>query len=221
MSQRQTPNDVEAGQAVYSRLVLAIYDLYVLGLSNHLIWKCPTRRLLDNYDAHVSARHLDVGVGTGYLLDKCCFPALDPEITLLDLNPNSLAATAKRLRHYQPRCCQHNIFEPLPFEKEHFESVGINYLLHCLPGTMQKKGVVFDNLREVLTPGGVVFGSTLLQGQTKMSPAARKLMGIYNRKGIFTNTNDTIEALETILAERFSAYSLEQVGCAAIFSAVK
>jgi len=217
----QKQHDVEAGQAIYSRLVLSIYDLYVLGLSNHLIWKCPTRRLLDNYNAHITSRHLDVGVGTGYLLDKCCFPVLHPEITLLDLNPNSLAATARRLRHYQPQSCRHNIFEPLPFEREHFESVGINYLLHCLPGKMDEKAVVFDNLLEVLAPGGVVFGSTLLQGKTKMSPVARKLMGIYNRKGIFSNTEDSIEALEKILAERFTDYTLEQVGCAAIFSAVK
>jgi ubiquinone/menaquinone biosynthesis C-methylase UbiE len=212
---------VEAGQAIYSRLVLSIYDLYVLGLSNHLIWRCPTRRLLDNYDAHASARHLDVGVGTGYFLDKCCFPVLRPALTLLDLNPNSLAASAKRLRHYQPQRCRHNIFEPLPFKGEQFDSIGINYLLHCLPGSMEDKAVVFDHLLEVLAPGGVLFGSSLVQGTTKMSPAARKLMALYNRKGIFSNRRDTTEALERILAERFADYSLEQVGSVAIFSAAK
>jgi len=216
-----TTHEVEAGQAVYSRLVLSIYDLYVLGLSNHLIWKCPTRLLIHNYNAHASDRHLDVGVGTGYLLDKCCFPVMNPDITLLDLNPNSLAAAAKRLRHYQPRCCQHNIFEPPPFSGEHFDSIGINYLLHCLPGSMEEKAVVFDNLLEVLAPGGVLFGSTLLQGDTKMSPAARKLMAVYNRKGIFSNTQDTYGALEKILADRFTSYHLEQIGCVAIFSAIK
>lgn len=221
MSQKQIPNDVEAGQAIYSRLVLAIYDLYVLGLSNHLIWKCPTRRLLDNYDMHLSSRHLDVGVGTGYLLAKCHYPVEHPEITLLDLNSNSLAATAKRLRHYQPKSYRHNVFEPLPFKGEEFDSIGMNYLLHCLPGNMTEKAVVFDNLLEVLAPSGVMFGSTLLQGQTKMSPMARRLMGVYNRKGIFSNTEDNLETLEKILADRFTNYSLEQVGCAAIFSAVK
>ncbi|GEO17911.1 hypothetical protein [Microvirga aerophila] len=38
---------VMAGQAVYTRRTLDVYDVVVLGLSNALIWKCPTTRLLD------------------------------------------------------------------------------------------------------------------------------------------------------------------------------
>ena len=55
---------VMAGQAVYTPWTLDLYDLVVLGLSNRLIWKCPTQRLLDLYNENVSDRHLDVGVGT-------------------------------------------------------------------------------------------------------------------------------------------------------------
>lgn len=212
--------EVEAGQAVYSRLVLAIYDLYVLGLSNHLIWKCPTRRILDNFNQHISGNHLDVGVGTGYLLDKCHFPVANPDVSLLDLNQNSLDVTAQRIARYQPQSYRHNIFEPLPLEAKHFDSISINYLLHCLPGNLESKAVVFDNLLAVLNPGGVIFGSTLLQGDTRRSWVAKRLMAIYNRKGIFSTREDNAVALEKILSEKFSSYSLEIVGCAAIFSAV-
>ena len=81
-----TPEQVVAGQAVYSRRALHLYDPIVLGLSNRLIWKCPTPRLLTHYERHVTANHLDVGVGTGYFLDRCRFPSTTPRIALLDLN---------------------------------------------------------------------------------------------------------------------------------------
>ena len=59
---------VTAGQAVYSKRVLRIYDFVVLGVSNRFIWKCPTQRLEQHYNQHITANHLDVGVGTGYFL---------------------------------------------------------------------------------------------------------------------------------------------------------
>ena len=39
--------------------VLAAYDLFVLRFSNRLVWRCPWPRLLDHYDRHVGASHLD------------------------------------------------------------------------------------------------------------------------------------------------------------------
>jgi hypothetical protein len=78
--------DFEAGQAVYSPMVLHTYDWLVLGLSNHRLWMCPTQELRRLCDRNVSARHLDVGVGTGYFLDKARWPVPKPKITLLDLN---------------------------------------------------------------------------------------------------------------------------------------
>ena len=41
---------VAAGQAVYTKRTLGAYDLIVLGLSNRLIWKCPSQRLLEHYN---------------------------------------------------------------------------------------------------------------------------------------------------------------------------
>lgn len=66
---------VRAGHAAYTRRSLRLYDIVVLGLTNHLIWNCPTKRLLQNYNKHITANHLDVGVGTGYFLDHCRFPS--------------------------------------------------------------------------------------------------------------------------------------------------
>lgn len=48
----------DAGQAVYTRPVLAAYDLFVLRFSNRFVWRCPWPHLLAHYDRHVSANHL-------------------------------------------------------------------------------------------------------------------------------------------------------------------
>ena len=82
------------GAAVYSPRVLKIYDRWVLGFSNSYAWKCPTAGvLLPFFRKHLSADHLDVGVGSGYYLAHS--PARPgQQVTLLDLNENSLRAAA-------------------------------------------------------------------------------------------------------------------------------
>lgn len=210
---------VHAGQAVYSRRTLPLYDLVVLGVSNRFVWKCPTARLEAHYAQHLSANHLDVGVGTGYFLDRCRFPVEQPRVALMDLNPNSLDHAARRIARYQPQTWQRNVLEPIAFVDEPFDSVGINYLLHCLPGSIADKAVVFDHLRPLMKPGARLFGATLLQAGVPRSAAARALMALYNRQGIFANRADDLAGLRRELERRFSAVSVEVVGCAALFSA--
>ena len=154
-----TDNDAAKGAAAYTPFSLAFYDLAVLGLSNSFIWQCPTRLILDFYNEHISDKHLDVGVGTGYFLDRCQFPSTAPTVALLDLNPNSLAATAKRLRRYAPASHLGNVLEPINIGSSGFGSIGLNYLLHCVPGNLESKSIVFGHLKPLLKEGGVVFGS--------------------------------------------------------------
>jgi Methyltransferase domain len=206
-----------AGAAVYSQFVLSVYDLLVLGISNRWIWKCPSQLMLDFYNAHISDRHLDIGVGTGYFLDKCNFPSPHPTLALLDLNPNSLQTTAERLRRYSPTTHLANVLEPLPVEPAGFDSIALNYLLHCLPGSMLSKGGVFRNLRPLLGDRGKVFGTTILGQGVEHNWAASRLMHLYNSKGIFGNINDSAADLERILKDNFRDYSLDQVGCVAFF----
>jgi SAM-dependent methyltransferase len=212
--------DVLAGQAVYSKTTLTLYDFVVLGISNRLVWRCPTARLLDFYNTHISANHLDVGVGTGFYLDRCSWPD-QPRIVLVDLNPNSLEVTAQRIKRHHPKRYRRNILAPLHLEEEGFHSIGLNYLLHCLPGDIHSKGMVFDHINDYLQPGGTVFGSTLLQGGVPRSGLARRLMQVYNKKGIFCNVNDDLEGLTETLASRFGEISVEAVGCVALFWARK
>ena len=211
-------DEVAAGQAVYSPLTLAAYDWFVLGFSNRVLWRCPTPALRALYDRNVSPRHVDIGVGTGYFLDKARWPAAKPEITLVDLNAHSLAAAARRIARFAPRAVRANALEPLPALGP-FTSAGLCFLLHCLPGAIAEKSVVFDHLRTTLAVGARVFGATILQGDVPRSWAAQKLMNLYNRRGIFSNAGDTRQALQAALAARFHDVKIGIKGAVALFEA--
>jgi SAM-dependent methyltransferase len=217
LNEMQDQASIEAGQAVYTPGVLAMYDFVVHLVSNHLIWRCPTQQLVELTNTHITGNHLDLGVGTGLLLDRARLPA-DPRIVLVELNQNCLDATARRLARYRPKCYRHNVLEPLALDSERpFDSAGLNYLLHCLPGNIPKKAAVFDHVAEYLAPGGVLFGSTLLVGGVRSNPLAQMLMWHYNRQGIFSNSEDTLSDLQTALQSCFVECGVEVVGCAALF----
>ncbi|QDT45750.1 Methyltransferase domain protein [Gimesia alba] len=209
-----------AGQAVYSKKLLSIYDLWVLGISNSLIWKCRTKHILRWLNQNLTSNHLDVGVGTGYYLEHCTFPNSKVRLGLLDLNPNSLEATAKRASRYTPEVYQADILQPLPAPPpQRFDSVSLNYLLHCLPGDLTSKAALFDHLAPWLNPSALISGSTILHEGVPKGLAARRLMRVYNQKKIFTNTADSLDELQSQLASRYTDVELKVIGCVALFRA--
>lgn len=208
-----------AGQAVYTSGVLRGYDLGVVKLSNSLVWRCPARRILGHYDRHVAASHLDVGPGTGFYLARCRFPAATPRITLLDPNPEVLSYAARRLRRYGPTLHTADALRPIVLEPASFRSAGLSYVLHCLPGDIATKAVVFDNLIPLMEPGGVIFGSTILAAGVTHTAVGRRLLRLYNHKGIFANLDDDLEGLQRELARRFTRFELDVVGAVALFAA--
>ena len=216
-----TVEDVEAGQAIYNKLTLAAYDFWVLGVSNRWVWKCPTEKLLIHFNQHISANHLDVGVGTGYFMDRCTFPSDSPRIALMDMNENSLSASEKRIQRYKPTLYQRNILQKIEFDEKKFESISLNYVLHCLPGDMSYKCDSVDNLLELVVEGGVIFGSTILSSGVPVSGMAKRLMTIYNAQKTFTNRKDSYEQLEAQLQKRLKQVNIKTYGCVAMFSGYK
>ena len=208
-----------AGAAIYSKPLLSGYDLFVLGFSNTFVWRCSTRIMLDFYNNNVSGNHLDVGVGTGYYLDKCTFPSPNPDVAIADLNENSLQATASRIERYKPKVHVANVLEPLDITPAGFDSIALNYLIHCLPGDIKSKSVVFKNLKPLLNSnGGVIFGSTILGAGVRHNLIGRVLMRTYNAKQIFSNTADNAADLENVLKDTFREYSIKLMGCVALFA---
>jgi hypothetical protein len=210
--------DLRGERNTYTSLTLRFYDSLVLGFTNRFVWRCNSRELLALYQANVSGCHLDVGVGTGYFLDRVLFPIAHPAITLLDVNPTCLAMTSRRIARYTPRLVEANVLDPLPSIGP-FSSVGLCYLLHCVPGGIPVKAIIFDHLKAVMAPAARIFGATIVQGSTPRSWAAQRLLDLYNATGVLTNASDTVEDLEVELASRFRKVDVRLRGTVALFQA--
>jgi SAM-dependent methyltransferase len=213
--------DAKSGQAIYTKSFLSLYDLSVLGFFCCFVWKCPSYHLLELYDQYVSSNHLDIGVGTGYFLDHCKFPVANPRLALMDLNPNSLKISRQRLERYNPEVYHMSVLELNETKLQSFDSIAITNLLHCLPGTMKTKEIVFKNIRSLLNPGGVVFGSTILWNGVKNSFLARYFINVNNAKGVMTNKQDDLDSLKWNLEQYFSESSIRTIGSMALFWARK
>jgi ubiquinone/menaquinone biosynthesis C-methylase UbiE len=212
-SQERTP----PGHAAYTALFLKVYDPLVLGFYSRRVWRCPLNLLGDNYDRHIGRRHLDVGPGTGYFLQRAQVPA-DADVTLLDPNPNVLAHASRRLAHLNPVAVRADVSDPLLGGRS-FDSAALNYVLHCLPGPRSRKAAAVGNVAAVLEPDGVLFGATILGEPHLHTRVGRAVLWDLNRKGVFDNRADTEEGLRSILAASFNQVAVEVVGSVAIFSA--
>jgi SAM-dependent methyltransferase len=221
MPEPTTPPPTNGQKPPTFRTLIPIYDLSVLWFSNTFVWGCPTPHMLALYNKHITTNHLDIGAGSGYYLDKCHFPTTSPHITLVDVNPNNLQRAANRIARYQPQTCVGNVLEPLPLAVDSFDSIGINYVIHVLPGNMTDKAIVFQHLKTLLVPGGTLFGATILGKDIHHNLLAQRFTQIYNQKHIFSNLTDSLKHLDTAIATHFQNYTLHTIGCVALFTAKK
>jgi len=83
---------------------------------------------------------------------------------------------------------------------------------------MQSKGIVFDHLIALAKPGASFFGAALLHDGVRRNWFARQVMARNNRHGIFSNTHDSLEALQSVVSGRLADVTVEVVGCVGIFS---
>jgi SAM-dependent methyltransferase len=209
---------VDHGQAAFTQTGLALYDLLILRGLCPWVWRCPNERILATYRHHLSDNHLEVGVGTGYFLDRARFLGAAPRVALLDLNPHCLARTARRIARYHPEVYQADVLQPMDLGVRRFDSVAMNYVVHCLPVSWPHKGAVFAHLKTLLNPGGTLFGATLVQDELAPGTVASGLMRWFNARGTLHNLADTRARLVEGLEQHFDTVRVEQVGCVALFS---
>jgi ubiquinone/menaquinone biosynthesis C-methylase UbiE len=206
------------GYRGYNRFLLAIYDPWVLGFMARAVWRCPPPPFVEHYRRNLGRRHLDVGPGTGYFLEKAAPPA-GTEITLLDPNPNVLARCARRLAALHPTTIQASVMEPLPVESS-FDSAALSFVLHCLRGPQANKATAIRNIAAVLEPEGVLFGGTVLGTAERHTPQARLVLKAFNKAGDFDNLGDTVEGLRQNLEASFRTVEIDVIGSVARFTAV-
>lgn len=211
-------NPAYRGQAIYSRVFLPTYDAIVYGFNSPYLWHCPLSRLVAHYDEHLSGHHLDVGVASGRVLDEATFPTPSPQLTLMDLNPNSLRTASTRLARHRPRTHQANVLEDWNLA-DTYDSIALTHILHCLPGSIPDKRPAFENARAALAPKGTFFGATILGPTANHNRLGRATIDLNNRLGVMSNQHDTAEALDAELHHHFASHHLEVVGTVALFSA--
>jgi ubiquinone/menaquinone biosynthesis C-methylase UbiE len=208
---------VEPIQAAFNDRTLKYYD-WLLEFTCNRIWRCSIERTLELYQRHLSSNHLEVGVGTGYFLDRSRFPDPEPRLSLLDLNPHCLRHTEARLARHAPEVYRANALAPIELGVKRFDSIAINYVLHCMPGALPEKGIVFANLKPLLSSGGVLFGSTVLRQGVPCDLRARAFMRFYNARKVFCNLQDGLAGLTQALEESFRNVQIDVIGCVAQFS---
>jgi hypothetical protein len=215
--------DAEAiakAHAIYTPSMLSFYDFLVHGLSNRFAWKCPTRHLLDLYRDNLSSNHLEAGIGTGVFIDRSGRKSFD-RLVLLDINRHCLELAGRRLARFKPELVQASLFDPLPRMGQPFDSLGLTYVLHCLPGTMTEKLTVLDHLLPLMAGRAILFGATILGRGITPNFAARRLLALYNDRGVFNNLADDEAALEAGLRKRFDQVHIARHGLVALFTATK
>lgn len=205
------------GQAGYNPVLLAIYDVWVLKFMARTVWKTPIPPVVERYRRHLGSRHLDVGPGTGYFLEKAA-PSAGTEITLLDPNPHVLEHASRRLASMAPSTVEADVMKPLPVEGP-FDSAALSFVLHCLRDPMTNKAIAIRNIANVLTPEGVLFGGTVLGTAGSHTRSARAFLWAANKQGGFDNLDDSVDGLHEILAASFRDVEIEVSGSAALFSA--
>jgi ubiquinone/menaquinone biosynthesis C-methylase UbiE len=205
------------GQAGYNPMLLAIYDAWVLKFMAPTVWKMPVPPVVELYRHHLGSRHLDVGPGTGYFIERAAPPA-GTEITLLDPNPHVLDHASRRLESMAPTTVEADVMKPLPVDGQ-FDSAALSFVLHCLRDPMTSKATAIRNIADVLTPEGVLFGGTVLGPEASHTRPARAFLWAANKQGGFDNLDDTVDGLHEILGASFRDVEVEVVGSAALFSA--
>ncbi len=214
-------------QSFFTMMSHRLYDWCLYRFVTQVLWRCPTERLLAQYVENLSDNHLEIGVGTGYFLERTLCADFSRRLVFMDLNRNCLKRAAERLKSLRPRLWRQDLLDPFQREGAYggagddglFSSAAMNYVLHCLPGGRAQQAQIFRRVASLLKSDGVLFGATLVEEEGGLSGLAKGLMRALNVSGIFNNANHTYGDLTEALGASFSSVEVCRVGCAVLFCA--
>lgn len=218
-SPEQPADSVSPNPRLWSRTNMRrLYDLLVIHGSYWALWGCPWQRVAALYHGAISpgARVLEIGPGTGYVLNRLDQP--DLEVHLLDVHPGPLEVSAQRLTRYRPTTYQYNALEPFPLEEGSVDVAVLSMVLHCLPGeSITAKAPVFDHIAHVLPRSGVCIGATVLSHGVPLTRRGRTGLRSLNSRRVFNNRGDSLSDLSAVLHTRFDEVHLAVCGSVALW----
>ena len=212
---------IKRSQQFFNKGSLFFYDFLLYGVISKYAWGSSIQRLDSHYKKYVGHNHLEVGVGTGFLLNRVEFDSAHPRLALMDLSRDCLEKTKLKVSRYAPEIYIQNLLEPIQNKIDKFDSIGINYVMHCVPGSFKEKGVAFTHLQPLLSENGVLFGTTLLSENIHKNLLAKPFMWLMNSLGVFNNRSDNARDLKECLETNFQLIEFEVVGVTAFFAVKK
>lgn len=213
-----TTRKVKRSQRFFNKTSLFIYDILLYGVISKYAWGSSIQRLDAHYRKYLTGNHLEVGVGTGFLLNRAVLPSTRPRLALMDLSRECLEKTRRRVARYAPEAYLQNLLEPIQHKMDKFDSIGINYVMHCVPGGFREKGVVFAHLQKHLGENGILFGTTVLSEGVHQNALAKPFMWLMNALGVFNNRRDNAGDLRECLESTFRVIQFDVVGVTVFFA---
>jgi hypothetical protein len=214
-----TIRTTQDGVRIYRPILLSIYDFLIMRVLTPYVWRCPATNYTDLYRDFMTRNHADIGVGTGYVLDRCEYAPGDVRIALFDLQRNCLEYTARRIARFQPETYQCDALKPIRVGAGSFDSIALGGILHCIPGDMKEKGIVFDSIKPLMHPHTTVFGYTILNQGVKKTLLSRITYFILQKLKVINGLDDSAIQLTSELEKRFKSVEVKVIGCVAIFVA--
>lgn len=177
-----------------NNLIFNNYDYLVNNINCKYVWKCDQRYIKKLYANNITNKHIEIGPGTGYFIKKYQFNNLH----LVDINQDILDNSKKNIINNCQNIKIHNqnIFEYNNKINEDITSIGMSYVLHCVPNNLD---ISLDNLVENIKTNNqvTIFGSTVIPN--KKDFLAMTEIYTLNTLGIFNNINHNKEQLEYII----------------------
>ena len=196
------------------------YDHIVNNINCERVWRCSQQYTINHYRNNIASYHLEIGPGTGYFLENENLRKANSieKITLVDINSDILEYASENLQYDYSRIStvNCNLFkETLPTHIK-FNSVGLNYVLHCVPGNLEDK---VDTLLHNLDHTDYnLFGATVICDPLHMNPIAEYELMLLNGLGIFHNNDDTYDGLVNYLEKNNIRHTSVKRGYVALFN---
>ena len=188
---------------------LQYYDVAVNEINCKFAWNCSKKNIENMYKKNIRKNHLEIGPGTGYFIKNYQFDNL----TLVDVNNEILQYNVKQ--QHTTKFVRKNLFlKDETIDLLDYSSVGVNCVLHCVPGKLQEK---MENLihsfhdKDILIFGGTVVNDPSTDFLTNIQ------LKLLNKYGIFYNKEDYTENLIHFLEKKNYDYNIQKIGQMLLF----
>ena len=96
-------------------------------------------------------------------------------------------------------------------------SVGVNYVLHCVPGNLENKmEKLINNLSN--NEKTTIFGATVINDSERQTVSSKLLLKFLNKKGVFHNKEDYSNHLKDYLVKNNIKHELQIIGNVLLFN---